>query len=85
MMSLTSVTIQNEIHTSTTHTNPNNSPSKLRRNLPQQPIINPDTNKPYTGNLDVINNDWGKDTVEFNKDYVDGLLHGAEKSYYQYC
>ena len=48
-------------------------------------FIYPATNKPYTGNLDVINNDWGKDTVEFNKDYVDGLLHGAEKSYYQYC
>jgi antitoxin component YwqK of YwqJK toxin-antitoxin module len=46
-------------------------------------FIYPETNKPYTGNLDVINNDWGKDAVEFNKDYVDGLLHGAEKTYYQ--
>ena len=46
-------------------------------------FIYPETNKPYTGNLDVINNDWGKDAVEFNKDYVDGLLHGTEKSYYQ--
>ena len=46
-------------------------------------FIYPDTNKPYTGNLDVINNDWGKDAVEFNKDYVDGVLHGTEKSYYQ--
>ena len=43
----------------------------------------PETNKPFTGNLDVINNDWGKDAVEFNKDYVDGVLHGTEKSYYQ--
>jgi len=46
-------------------------------------FIYPDTNKPYTGNLDVINNDWGVDAVEFNKDYVDGVLHGTEKSYYQ--
>ena len=46
-------------------------------------FIFPNTNKPYTGNLDVINNDWGKDAVEINKNYVDGLLHGKEKSYYQ--
>ena len=46
-------------------------------------LIYPETNKPYTGNLDVINNDWGKGAVEFNKNYVDGLLHGAEKTYYQ--
>lgn len=46
-------------------------------------FIYPDTNKPYTGNLDVINNDWGVDAVEFNKDYVDGLLHGNEKVFYQ--
>ena len=51
----------------------------FRNNL----LINPDTNKPYTGNLDVLNNDWGVDAVEFNKDYVDGVLHGTEKSYYQ--
>ena len=51
----------------------------FRNNL----LINPDTNKPFTGNLDVINNDWGVDAVEFNKDYVDGVLHGTEKSYYQ--
>jgi hypothetical protein len=33
-------------------------------------FIYPDTNKPYTGNLDVINNDWGVDAVEikFEKD-----------------
>ena len=46
-------------------------------------FIYPETNKPYTGNLDVINNDWGKDAVEFSKDYVDGLLHGNEKVFYQ--
>jgi antitoxin component YwqK of YwqJK toxin-antitoxin module len=46
-------------------------------------FIFPNTNKPYTGNLDVINNDWGVDAVEINRDYVDGLLHGDEKSYYQ--
>ena len=46
-------------------------------------LIYPETNKPYTGNLDIINNDWGVDAVEFNKDYVDGVLHGTEKSYYQ--
>ena len=46
-------------------------------------FVYPDTNKPFTGNLDVINNDWGVDAVEFNKDYVDGVLHGTEKSYYQ--
>ena len=46
-------------------------------------FIYPETNKPYTGNLDVINNDWGKDAVEINKNYVNGVLHGAEKSYYK--
>ncbi len=46
-------------------------------------LLNPNTNKPFTGNLDVINNDWGVDAVEINKNYVDGLLHGYEKSYYQ--
>ena len=45
-------------------------------------LVNPNTNKPFTGNLDVINNDWGKDAVEFNKEYVDGILHGAEKVFY---
>ena len=51
----------------------------FRNNL----LINPDTNQPYTGNLDIINNDWGVDAVEINKNYVDGVLHGEEKSYYQ--
>jgi antitoxin component YwqK of YwqJK toxin-antitoxin module len=44
-------------------------------------FIYPETNKPYTGNLDVLNNDWGE--VEFSKDYVDGHLHGNEKVFYQ--
>ena len=46
-------------------------------------FIFPETNKPYTGNLDVINNDWGVDAVEVNRNYVDGVLHGEEKVYYQ--
>ena len=46
-------------------------------------LISPDTNKPYTGNLDVINNNWGNDAVEINKNYLNGVLHGAEKGYYQ--
>ena len=46
-------------------------------------FIYPETNKPYTGNIEVLNNDWGKNAVEISKDYVDGLLHGAEKTYYQ--
>ena len=46
-------------------------------------FIYPETNAPYTGNLEVINNDWGKDSVEFSKDYVDGLLHGTEKVFYR--
>ena len=36
-------------------------------------FIFPGTNIPYTGNLDVLNNDWGKDAVEINRDYVDGV------------
>jgi antitoxin component YwqK of YwqJK toxin-antitoxin module len=46
-------------------------------------FIYPETNKPYTGNLDVINNDWGSGVVEFNKNYVDGILHGHEKVFYK--
>jgi antitoxin component YwqK of YwqJK toxin-antitoxin module len=46
-------------------------------------LINPDTNKPYTGNLEVANNDWGKDAVEFSKGYLNGYLHGSEKVFYQ--
>ena len=44
-------------------------------------FIFPGTDKPYTGNLDVLNNDWGKDAVEINRDYVDGIIQGTEKSY----
>ena len=61
-------------------------------------FIYPDTNKPYTGNLEVANNDWGNDSVvstdttvglatgeyvKFSKDYVDGVLHGVEKAFYR--
>jgi len=44
--------------------------------------LDPKTNLPFTGNLDIINNDWGG-AVEFNIEYVDGLRHGEEKTYYQ--
>ena len=46
-------------------------------------LLNPNTNQPFTGNLDVINQDWGKDAIEFNKDYVAGLQHGDEKVFYK--
>ena len=46
-------------------------------------LINPNTNQPYTGNLDIINEDWGKDAVEFSKDYIDGVQHGNEKVFYR--
>ena len=49
----------------------------FRNNL----LINPDTNQPYTGNIEILNNDWGK--VEFSKDYLNGHLHGNEKVFYQ--
>jgi len=35
-------------------------------------LINPSTNQPYTGNLETINNDWGKDSIEFSQEYVNG-------------
>jgi len=44
--------------------------------------IDPETNLPFTGNLDVMNDDWDG-AVEFNIEYVDGLKHGEEKAYYQ--
>ena len=46
-------------------------------------LIDPDTNKPYTGNLEIINVDWGTGLVEFSKDYKKGVLHGLEKTYYK--
>jgi antitoxin component YwqK of YwqJK toxin-antitoxin module len=46
-------------------------------------LINPNTNQPYTGNLETINNDWGKDAVEYSQEYVNGLRHGNEKAFYQ--
>jgi len=44
-------------------------------------LIDPGTNQPFTGNIELINTDWN--TVELSKDYVDGLLHGIERIYYQ--
>jgi len=32
-------------------------------------FIYPETNTPYTGNLEALNNDWGDNAVEFSKDY----------------
>lgn len=46
-------------------------------------LVNPNTNKPFTGNLEIINNDWGTGLVEFSKDYKDGVLHGFEKTFYK--
>ena len=46
-------------------------------------LINPSTNQPYTGNLETINNDWGKDAVEYSQEYVNGLRHGSEKAFYK--
>lgn len=46
-------------------------------------LLNPNTNQPFTGNIDIINQDWGSNAVEFNKDYVDGLQHGNEKVFYK--
>jgi len=44
--------------------------------------LDPETNLPLTGNLDVINDDWNG-AVEVNIEYVDGLKHGEEKAYYK--
>lgn len=46
-------------------------------------LINPSTNAPYTGNLETINKDWGKDSVEFSQEYVNGVMHGADKVFYK--
>ena len=46
-------------------------------------LINPSTNQPYTGNLETINKDWGKDSVEFSQEYVNGVMHGADKVFYK--
>ena len=42
-------------------------------------LINPNTNKPYTGNLDVINNDWGKDAVLESESNIDAWMKDAHK------
>jgi antitoxin component YwqK of YwqJK toxin-antitoxin module len=44
-------------------------------------LIDPGTDEPFTGNIELINTDWN--TVEFSQDYVDGLLHGQERGFYQ--
>jgi hypothetical protein len=44
-------------------------------------LIDPGTNEPFTGNIELINTDWN--TVEFSQYYVNGLLHGQERGYYQ--
>ena len=46
-------------------------------------LVNPSTNQPYTGILETINNDWGKDSIEFSQEYVDGAMHGADKVFYK--
>ena len=46
-------------------------------------LINPDTNQPFTGNLETINKDWGKDAIEYSQEYVNGVPHGSEKAFYQ--
>lgn len=46
-------------------------------------LIDPSTNKPFTGNLEIVNDDWGTDLVEFSKDYKNGVLHGLERTYYK--
>ena len=46
-------------------------------------LINPSTNMPYTGNLETINNDWGENSVEFSQEYVNGVMHGADKVFYK--
>ena len=46
-------------------------------------LINPSTNQPYTGTLETINNDWGKDSIEFSQEYAGGAMHGADKVFYK--
>jgi len=49
----------------------------------QNPIvIDPSTNLPYTGNLEIINNSWDGG-VEVSTDYVNGKKNGEERVYYQ--
>jgi len=44
-------------------------------------LIDPGTDEPFTGNIELINDEW--DAVEFSQHYVDGLLHGKEFVFYQ--
>lgn len=49
----------------------------------QNPIVlDPNTELPYTGNLEIINNSWGG-LVEISTDYINGKKNGEEKVYYQ--
>lgn len=61
------------------HSFANASPTIFKDGL----LLDLNTNKPYTGNIKVINEDWGDNAVESSKDYFNGLLHGQEKVFYK--
>ena len=44
--------------------------------------LDPKTNLPLTGNLNLTNDDWNGG-IEFTIQYVDGLMHGEEKVFYE--
>jgi len=46
-------------------------------------FIYPGSSAPYTGSLEIFNEEWGDNVIEFSKDYVNGVLHGTESTYYQ--
>ncbi len=46
-------------------------------------LLDSNTGRLYTGNIEVTNEDWGDNKVEISKDYVNGLLHGQEKVFYK--
>jgi len=46
-------------------------------------LIDQNTNQPYTGTLEILNNDWGNDSIEFSRQYYKGIINGIEKSYYK--
>jgi antitoxin component YwqK of YwqJK toxin-antitoxin module len=46
-------------------------------------LLDSNTNKPYTGNIETLNENWGENKIEFSKDYIDGLLHGQERTFYR--
>lgn len=45
-------------------------------------VLDSNTNLPYTGSLEIINNDWGG-AVEISTDYINGKKNGEERVYYQ--